>query len=191
MSAHRFICVLTISAGFALPALPLHAQGANVPATDYSQSPDEGPAVKDDRQAMGALAQRSIAGIDAGRLALEKSQDAALRKFAQQMIDDNAQALGEVEALAQKKAVLLPDGPGAVAKAKLAALKALSGRLFEREYARHAGIGEHERTAKLLLRIEAEGKDADLRLLATRLRPVAERHLVLARELERELSATR
>jgi putative membrane protein len=177
------VSVLLISAGLLVPTA-ISAQGANVPATDYSLNRNDGPQLgKADRGFMTDLAQGNLGEIDAGRLALEKSQTPEIRQFAQQMLDDHAQALGEVEALAQRKAVLLPDGASSVAKAKLMALKALSGQLFDREYARHAGVGEHEKTTRLLRQIAADAQDPELRTLATRLLPVMETHLALARQL--------
>lgn len=129
------------------------------------------------------LAQANMAEVESGKLALEKSSDPATKKFAQMMIDDHSAALGEVEKLATSKNVTLPSGPSVMQKTKATGLKALSGNLFDKEYAKHAGVGAHESTVKLLKKIQKDGKDADLKALADKLLPKVEGHLAEAKTL--------
>ena len=129
------------------------------------------------------LVEANRAEVEAGKLALEKSQNADIKKFAQMMIDDHTKALGEIESLAQSKNVKLPDGIGAVHKTKEVALKALSGNTFDNQYAKRAGTGDHESTLKLLKKIQADSKDADLKALATKMVPTVEHHLDMAKAL--------
>lgn len=136
-----------------------------------------------DRQMIEDLAQANLAEIDTGKLALEKSQNADVKKFAQHMVDEHTKALGEVQALATAKNVTLPDGPGPVAKTKATALKAMSGNLFDKEYAKRAGVGDHENTVKLLQKIQKDGKDSDLKALAGKMLPTVEHHLDMAKQL--------
>jgi putative membrane protein len=150
---------------------------ANAGATDASKLE------RSDRQMIEDLAQANMAEVDAGKMALEKSQNADVKKFAQHMVDDHSKALGEVQALATAKNVTLPDGPGAVAKTKATALKAMSGNLFDKEYSKRAGVGDHEATLKLLQKIQKDGKDADLKALAAKMQPTVEHHLQMAKDL--------
>lgn len=136
-----------------------------------------------DAKLLGDLAQGNMAEVESGKLALEKSSDAATKKFAQMMIDDHTAALGEIEKLATSKAVTLPTGPSVMQKTKATGLKALSGNLFDKEYAKHAGVGAHESTVKLLKKIQKDGKDADLKALADKLLPKVEGHLAEAKAL--------
>lgn len=136
-----------------------------------------------DRQMIEDLAQANMAEIDTGKLALEKSQSAEVKKFAQHMVDEHTKALGEVQALATAKNVTLPDGPGPVAKTKATALKAMSGNMFDKEYAKRAGVGDHENTVKLLQKIQKDGKDSDLKALAGKMLPTVEHHLDMAKQL--------
>ena len=138
---------------------------------------------RSDAKLMGDLAQANMAEVEAGKMAIEKSSDAATKKFAQMMIDDHTAALGEVEKLATSKGVTLPAGPSVMQKTKATALKALSGNLFDKEYAKHAGVGAHESTVKLLKKIQKDGKDADLKALADKLLPKVEGHLAEAKAL--------
>jgi putative membrane protein len=132
---------------------------------------------------LGDLAQANRAEVEAGQMALEKSQNADIKKFAQMMVDDHTKALGEVESLAQSKNVKLPDGVGAVHRTKAVALKALSGNTFDNQYAKRAGVGDHESTVKLLKKVQADAKDADVKALATKMLPTVEHHLDMAKAL--------
>jgi putative membrane protein len=137
------------------------------------------------------LAQGNMAEIDAGKMALEKSQSAEVKKFAQQMVDEHGSSLADVQALARAKNVTLPDGPGAMAKAKAMALKALSGNLFDTEYAKRAGVGDHESTVKLLQKMQKDGKDSDLKALAGKMLPTVEHHLDMAKALVASTTAAK
>ncbi len=144
---------------------------------------DPSKLTRGDAKLLGDLAQGNMAEVESGKLALEKSSDAATKKFAQMMIDDHTAALGEVEKLATSKGVTLPTGPSVMQKTKATGLKALSGNLFDKEYAKHAGVGAHESTVKLLKKIQKDGKDADLKALADKLLPKVEGHLAEAKTL--------
>jgi putative membrane protein len=165
---------------------------AVAPAVWGQTSPAPAPAAKaedaskldrSDRKMLEELAQGNMAEIDAGKMALEKSQSAEVKKFAQQMVDEHTKALGEVQALATAKNVTLPDGAGAMAKTRALALKALSGNLFDTEYARRAGVGDHESTVKLLQKMQKDGRDSDLKALAGKMLPTVEHHLDMAKAL--------
>jgi len=172
------------AAALALAAAPTAwAQSSAAPAPATTQSDADSKLDRSDRKLLQDLAQGNMAEIDAGKMALEKSQNADVKKFAQQMVDDHTKALGEVQALATAKNVTLPDGAGPMAKTKATALKALSGNLFDKEYAKRAGVGDHESTVKLLQKIQKDGKDSDLKALAGKMLPTVEHHLDMAKQL--------
>ena len=167
----------------ALAALPAAAQTSTTAGPGTSTAADAGKLARADKGMLDDLAQANIAEIESGKMALEKSQNAEVKKFAQQMIDDHNSALAEVQALARAKNVTLPDGPGVMAKTKATALKALSGNLFDTEYAKRSGVGDHEATIKLLTKIQKDAKDADLKTLAGKMLPKVESHLEMAKAI--------
>ena len=167
----------------ALSANTVWAQPATTTKPATMAKADASKLVRADSSMLGDLAQGNRAEVEAGQMALEKSQNADVKKFAQMMVDDHTKALGEVESLAQSKNVKLPDGVGAVHKTKAVALKALSGNTFDSQYAKRAGVGDHESTVKLLKKIQADGKDADLKALADKMLPTVEHHLEMAKQL--------
>ena len=181
-SLRTYGLALAVLAALTLSVAPaVWAQSSTAPATTKAE--DASKLERSDRKMLEDLAQGNMAEVDAGKMALEKSQSAEVKKFAQQMVDDHTKALGEVQALATAKNVTLPDGAGAMAKTRATALKALSGTLFDKEYAKRAGVGDHESTVKLLQKMQKDGKDSDLKALAGKMLPTVEQHLEMARSL--------
>jgi putative membrane protein len=189
-SLRTYGLALAVLAALALSVAPaVWAQSGTAPATTKAE--DASKLDRSDRKMLEDLAQGNMAEVDAGKMALEKSQSAEVKKFAQQMVDDHTKALGEVQALATAKNVTLPDGAGAMAKTRATALKALSGTLFDKEYAKRAGVGDHESTVKLLQKMQKDGKDSDVKALAGKMLPTVEQHLEMARSLAASTAAAK
>jgi putative membrane protein len=193
LSLRTYGLTLAVLAALTLSIAPtVWAQGSTTPAAPATTKAEDASKLdRSDRKMLEDLAQGNMAEVDAGKMALEKSQNAEVKKFAQQMVDDHTKALGEVQALATAKNVTLPDGAGAMAKTKATALKALSGNLFDKEYAKRAGVGDHESTVKLLQKMQKDGKDSDLKALAGKMLPTVEHHLEMAKALAASTSAAK
>lgn len=129
------------------------------------------------------IAEANIAEVESGKLALDKSKSAEIKKFAQMMVDDHAKGLSDVQALARTKGVDLPDGPDMKHKAVMVEFKALQGDAFDSRYVKQAGVGDHEATEKLLKKTQAEARDADVKALATKMLPIVQGHLKHAQQL--------
>ena len=138
---------------------------------------------KGDESLIKDIAQANMAEVETGKLALDKSSNADVKKFAQMMVDDHSKALTDVQTLASSKGVTLPDGPDVKHKAVMVEFKALKGDTFDKRYVKQAGVGDHEATEKLLKKTRANAKDADLKGLADKMLPVVEGHLAQARSM--------
>jgi len=136
-----------------------------------------------DERMLRDIAQANLAEIETGRIALDKSKDERVRKFAQQMVDDHTTAMKDVQQLAQTKGVTLPDGPDVKHKTVATALKALSGDTFDKQYMSQAGLGDHRKTHELLQKTQRDAKDPDLKALATKMIPVVHGHLTDAEQI--------
>ncbi len=132
---------------------------------------------KADQAILKHLAQANIAEIEAGKIALQKSQNTEVKAFAQQMIDDHTKGLQEVQTVAQNKGVTLPTEPDAKHKAMAKKLKGLSGDAFDREYAAQAGVSDHKKTHAYVQKVQSDAKDADVKALAAKLEPTVAKHL--------------
>lgn len=151
--------------------------GANRAVTASDATAGASQLQRADRKLIGDIAQANLAEIATGHIALDTSKDERVRRFAQAMIDDHTQAMTEVQQLAQTKGVPLPDGPDLKHKTMATALKAMSGKTFDRQYMSNAGVGDHEQTLNLLKKTQREAKDPELKALAVKMIPVVQRHL--------------
>jgi putative membrane protein len=139
-----------------------------------------------DRGMLRDIAHANLAEVATGKLALEKSQNAEVKKFAQTMVDDHSAALQDVGQLARAKSMRLPEEPDLKHKTTMKAMQVLDGERFDKLYISQAGVGDHRKTRELLQKTQANAKDADLKALAGKLLPVVERHLAHAEQMARK-----
>jgi predicted outer membrane protein len=136
-----------------------------------------------DQQFIKQMAVANMAEVDMGKMALSKSSNEEVKRYAQQMIDDHGQALGDVQALAQAKNVTLPGSLDAVHNAEAAKLNGMSGAAFDRAYMARGGVRDHKKTVAKLRGIEQRAKDADVKAAAGKMLPVVEQHLRAAEQI--------
>lgn len=143
-----------------------------------------------DKKAMNEMAIANMAEIETGKLALSKSQNAEVKTFAQQMIDDHGKALSELQTLAQSKGVTLPTELDAKHKKMAAKLEKLSGDAFDKEYMKQAGLNDHKATHAKLQKISKNAKDPDVKAAAEKTIPTVEQHLKAAQQMSGGKSGT-
>ncbi len=173
-----------------LAAAPSYAQTTSAGTTDTTARTSDAAAArsgtisKNDQEMMEDLAEANLAEIETGKMALDKSQSDSVKKFAQQMIDDHTTALTELQKLAQSKQVTLPEEPDLQHKGIATALKVLSGATFDKQYIARVGVGDHQRTQKLLQKIQRTAKDPDLKAHAQKTLKVVSQHLAMGKKLK-------
>ena len=141
-----------------------------------------GAVSKGDLKMMRDMAHANLAEIEAGKLAQSKSQNADVKKFAQQMIDDHTQAQAELQKLAQSKGVNLPSEPDKKHQAMAKKMQGMSGEELDRMYMKKGGVDDHQKTLKLLKKAQKNAKDSDLKALAAKMTPIVEQHLQMAKQ---------
>jgi predicted outer membrane protein len=156
---------------------------AGAPASSAKLSASDEKAVKN-------MAMADMAEVETGKLALSKSQNADVKAFAQQMVDDHGQALSKVQALAQARGVTLPTELDAKHKAMSAKLEKLSGDAFDKAYMAGAGVKDHKDTKAKLTSDAKKIKDPDVKALADQHMPVVEQHLKSAQQMHMAKSGT-
>ncbi|KTT37449.1 membrane protein [Pseudomonas oryzihabitans] len=125
---------------------------------------------------------KGIAEIEAGKLALDKSQSQDIKSFAQQMIDDHTKANEQLKSLAQQKKLEVSSDAELMDKAKAMILQVRDDS-FDRSYANNQ-VMAHEQTIAIF-RTEAEtSKDAELKAFAQKTLPTLEHHLQEAKALQ-------
>lgn len=143
-----------------------------------------------DEKAVKDMAMADMAEVATGKLALSKSQNADVKAYAQQMVDDHGQALTKVQALAQARGVTLPTEPDAKHKAMAAKLEKLSGEAFDKAYMSDAGVKDHKTVLAKLKSDAKKIKDPDVKALADQHEPVVEQHLKSAEQMHSTKSGT-
>lgn len=137
---------------------------------------------KADRKLYIRLAEANLAEIDAAKLALKKSEDAQIKDFAQRMIQDHSEALGQVSDLARNKQIELPPVPNKKHRKAAERMQALAPIEFNAQYAKTA-VEDHREVLDLLDKIIAKADDSDLKALAQTLKPKIQEHLKMAMAL--------
>jgi len=148
-------------------ALALMAANAS-----YAQSLGKG-----DQQILNDLAQANLAEVAAGQLALQKTQTAEVRQFAQQMVDDHTKGLQAVQDVAKAKNVTLPTEPDAKHKKMADHLNTLSGAAFDKAYLAEAGVKDHKAAHAKVMSAQKKASDPDVKALAAKLQPTIDQHL--------------
>ena len=158
--------------------------------TAFAQTPAKASAAasaaalsKADQKIVTDMAIANMAEVDAGKMAVSKTQNAEVKTFAQKMIDDHTKALNDVTALAQSKGVTLPTEVDAPHKAMAAKLDKLSGDAFDKAYMADAGVSDHNKVHGKLKGFESKAKDPDVKALAAKMLPTVEEHMKLAKDI--------
>lgn len=153
-------------------------QGGNAPQTVKNEKLSSG-----DEKALKDMAQANINEIAAAKIALNKTQSAEVKTFAQKMVEDHSTALTNVQAVAQQKDVTLPTAPDTKHKAMADRLEKQSGSAFDKMYMENAGIMDHKRVLSTLKSDATKIKDPDVKALADAHTPVVEQHLKSAQHM--------
>lgn len=157
------------------------APDAQVPATTN----------KLDSDARGFLTDAAESGhleIAGSKMALEKSQNAEVKQFAQKMIDDHTKVGQQLDALAKSKGFEPPKEPSLMQSAKLKAMS-LRDEGFDKAYADEIGVDAHEAAVKRFEKASKEVKDPDVKQFATETLPALQQHLQAAKALQQSVAA--
>ncbi len=125
--------------------------------------------------------------IESSKLALTKAQSPAVKKFAQQMIDDHSATTAKLKAAiaAQRLEITPPAALDDRRNGMLENLKGMTGRDFDRAYLDQQTAAHQE--ALILHRGFAQGGDnAALKTLAAETAPKVEHHLAMVKQLDEQ-----
>lgn len=124
---------------------------------------------------------KGIAEIEAGKSALQKSQSADVKKFAQMMIDDHTKANAKLKSIAAEKKLDVASDAELLDKAKKMILD-IRDESFDKSYANNQ-VKAHEQTIEIFKEEIKDGKDAELTAFAKETLPKLEAHLEAAKKL--------
>lgn len=178
------IVILALSIGAPLSAAPPEGEiGAQILNDSRVTQTEISSVSEQDKEFIGALAMGGRAQVEMAQLVSPKTGNPAVRRYAQQMIDDHRAAHNGLTRLASAKGIALPVDAGLRYSAMLEELRALSNAQFDKAYLQHAGIDIHMEMKTSLQQASDHAQDAELRDFAAQMLPVIDQHLTLAREL--------
>ena len=124
---------------------------------------------------------KGIAEVESAKVALEKSNSADVRSFAQKMITDHTSANMKLANIASKKKLEVSTEAELTTKAKKFVLEQRDGESFDEAYANNQ-VSAHEATIELFQQA-AVSDDAEIAAFAKETLPKLQHHLTLAKEL--------
>lgn len=127
-------------------------------------------------------AQSGINEIESAKLALEKSNDAEIKQFANTMIEDHRKANDELNALASQEGLEVPDEASLIAKAKKMLLE-MRDESFDEAYANNQ-VMAHENAVELFREEAESSENQKLKAFAQKTLPKLEEHLKMAKQLQ-------
>ncbi len=120
-----------------------------------------------------------------GKLALEKSKNETVRKFASTMIEDHQKGVDTLNEVASKQSIVVP--PAAADSGPVTTLSKQEGSAFDRAYVEQM-VKDHKKAVSLFENASLEsGMNPAVRDYATTTLPTLRDHLQHATELEKSL----
>lgn len=128
---------------------------------------------------------KGLAEIESSKLALEKTRNLEVRKFAQTMIEDHTKANQELKKISSTKKLDVSDDPELMSQAKAMILKVRDGESFDEAYANNQ-VMAHKQTIDLFEKA-ATVKDAELKAFVQKTLPKLRHHLDMAQTLQTKI----
>jgi putative membrane protein len=119
--------------------------------------------------------------VELGKLAASKSSTSDVKKFAQKMVQDHAQANQQLTAIARSKGLAVPTKLDAKHEAMVKELSSKSGAAFDSAYASH--MAKAHTKAVALFEAASQSSDSDLAAFAKKTLPTLQQHEQLANNL--------
>lgn len=128
--------------------------------------------------------------VEASRVALEKTKSAAVRSFAQKMVDEHSKVGAELRALTVAASVGNVAAMTPTDGAQLRKLQELQGRDFDREYVATMGVAAHEDAVNAFEKAAESASDPQLKTFAQAKLPALREHLKMAQALAKQVGAS-
>jgi putative membrane protein len=135
----------------------------------------------DPAQFVKMAAQDSMTEVELGKVAMNKSNNAAIKRFAQKMVQDHGAANAELSGIASGKSLEVPARLDAEHQGIVQKMAAKSGAAFDSDYARHMAMDDTQAIA--LFQSETKSSDPELAAFAKKTLPTLQEHKRMADSL--------
>lgn len=180
---HCTLRPLLVSVSLLVVGLPAIAQqGPVAPPATSSLS-------QDDRDFLRNAAGSGLADLQAAQLAMQSATSPEVRRFAQQVTQEQSASGARLAEIAARKGVEMPAEPALVEQGRLKLLQAAEGAEFEQHYVDDLGVRGHQGLVALFQEQAERGQDPDLRRFAQQQLPQLRRQLQAAQLLQSQIAA--
>ncbi|MFK5736107.1 DUF4142 domain-containing protein [Pseudomonas urmiensis] len=129
-----------------------------------------------------AATEAGIAEVVTGNLAMQKSQNADIKAFAQQMVTDHTKANQQLGDVARKHDISVPDEAALTDKVKKVILE-WRDESFDKSYINNQ-VDAHEKAVELFQKEASSSDKPDLKAFASDTLPTLQKHLEHAKQLQ-------
>ena len=126
--------------------------------------------------------QGSMAEVQMGQLALQKSNDDQVKQFAQKMVDDHGKIIDQMKPVAQQMGVTVPDSPPKDAMKTMDRMKSLSGDAFDQAYIKDM-VKDHKKDDAAFKQEASMTQNAQLKQLVMQTDQIIQGHLKMIEQI--------
>lgn len=137
-----------------------------------------------DRKFVTHAAEVGHAEVEAAQVALDRSTDPDVKKFAKHMFDDHGKANSELLTLGHDLNVVVPTGPDAKQNLALKKIKEAKPDNFDKLYMHNFGASAHHKAIALFNKEVKSGENPELKDFAQKTLPTLKEHLSMAKEVK-------
>jgi putative membrane protein len=167
--------------------LGLSSVGCQRPSETGVQAARETNTLTDsDRHFLTKAETDSIKERELGRAVVQKSQNSDVRDYAQMLVDDHTKALKDAVDLMKDKGMPQPKGLPEAEHESWAKLKQMSGPAFDREFI-NMMVQDNQNAVKEFQHEANMAQDYDVKIYASSVLPVLQKHLQKAQELQKKM----
>ena len=159
----------------------------SVAAVSPTATPVRSVPRQDDNAFAMTVAQNGMAEVALAKLALQKSKNADVKKFAQRVITDHTKVGQELKKIATAKNITLPAEVKPEQQETHDRFMKLSGAEFDREFMTLM-VENHEKSITAFEAESNNGTDAELKAFAGNTLPTLREHLQMARDTSGKLT---
>lgn len=166
------------------PSTPATPPPAATPSPSAAGPAANEPVAASDRAFVNSAASSGLAEVEASRYVSEKTSNADLKNFANQMAREHTSANDELMRIAGTKGLTVPTTVDGEARGLLDKLRNSSGDQSDRNFVQDFGVDAHQKAIQLYETQARDGRDPELRAFAERTLPKLREHLTMAEQLQ-------
>lgn len=159
------------------PNVPQHAPSAATSMQNSGGIANDTIQSMQDKTFLRKAAERGIAEVELGKLAVQKAADESVKAFGQRMIDDHTELNKEIASVADSLGIRLPHKMGKESQAVYDRLNSLSGEEFDREYISTMLKDHHEDLREFRMESNVTA-DPDLKSSVDKAAAVIRQHMI-------------